>query len=208
MAKRVEGRSDKLLQYAQEEFMEMGFQEASLRVIAARAETSTGSIYTRFGDKGGLFHALVDDVTEALIDWFRSVQRAFDDLPADQKQSRAIGYAADQWVQFLDFIYAHWETFRLLVRCADIDCYEKLLDSIVEIDVDYTYRFIESMRNGAIEDGRLSPMLLHMLSSAYYTGLFEVVRHEMSREEAAIYVRQVRRFFVQGWVDLLQMSPE
>ena len=96
----------------------------------------------------------------------------------------------------------------MLVRCSDIDCYEKLLDRIVDIDVDYTYRFIESTRNGAIEDGRLSPMLLHMLSSAYYTGLFEVVRHEMSREEAAAYVYQVRRFFVQGWADLLQMSPE
>lgn len=51
-------------------------------------------------------------------------------------------------------------------------------------------------------------MLLHMLSSAYYTGLFEVVRHEMPRKEAEVYVRQVRRFFVQGWADLLQMSPE
>ncbi len=57
MAKRVEGRSDKLLECAKAEFLEMGFQEASLRVIAAKADTSTGAIYTRFQDKEGYFRA-------------------------------------------------------------------------------------------------------------------------------------------------------
>lgn len=58
MAKRVEGHSDRRLECAMAEFMEMGYQEASLRVIAAKAETATGSIYTRFKDKEGLYHAL------------------------------------------------------------------------------------------------------------------------------------------------------
>ena len=42
MARRIEGVSDQLLRCAREEFMEMGFQEASMRVIAAKANTSTG----------------------------------------------------------------------------------------------------------------------------------------------------------------------
>ena len=71
MAKRVEGRSDRLLECAMAEFMEMGYQEASLRVIAAKAETTTGSIYTRFKYKEGLFHALVDTTIDELILWMR-----------------------------------------------------------------------------------------------------------------------------------------
>ena len=43
MARRIEGVSDELLRCARDEFLEMGFQEASLRVIAAKAGTSTGS---------------------------------------------------------------------------------------------------------------------------------------------------------------------
>ncbi len=46
-------------------------------------------------------------------------------------------------------------------------------------------------------------MMIHILSDAFYSGLFEVVRHEMSQEEAHRYIRQLRRFFVQGWSDLL-----
>ena len=45
MAKRIEGVSDKLLCCAREEFMERDFQDASLRVIAAKAGThSDGQI--------------------------------------------------------------------------------------------------------------------------------------------------------------------
>ena len=37
-----------MLACAKNEFMETGDQDASLRVIAAKAETATGSVYTRF----------------------------------------------------------------------------------------------------------------------------------------------------------------
>ena len=46
-------------------------------------------------------------------------------------------------------------------------------------------------------------MMLHMLSNAYYSGLFEIVRHDMAKDDAMSYVRQLRRFFTQGWSDLL-----
>ena len=31
--------------------------------------------------------------------------------------------------------------FRLLTRCADIDCFESLLNHLVDMEMDYTYRF-------------------------------------------------------------------
>ncbi|MEQ2678517.1 TetR/AcrR family transcriptional regulator [Enterocloster citroniae] len=41
----------------------------SLRSIARRARTSTGSIYTRLGDKHGLFLALVYHSVKELLIW-------------------------------------------------------------------------------------------------------------------------------------------
>ena len=46
-----------------------------------------------------------------------------------------------------------------------------------------------------------------MLSNAWYSGLFEIVRHDMTHEDALAYVRQLRRFFLRGWADLLGMKP-
>ncbi|MBU3074765.1 ABC transporter transmembrane domain-containing protein [Clostridium estertheticum] len=45
------------------------FKDASLRTIALAAGTSTGSIYTRFHNKVGLFHAIVDPVVDELRSW-------------------------------------------------------------------------------------------------------------------------------------------
>ena len=79
-----------------------------------------------------------------------------------------------------------------------------MLHQIIEIETEYTYRFIEATGNDAIASGQLSPMMIHILSNAFYSGLFEVVRHEMSQDEAHQYVRRLRRFFIQGWADLLK----
>ena len=203
MAKRVEGRSDRLLEWAMAEFMEMGYQEASLRVIAAKAETTTGSIYTRFKDKEGLFHALVDTTIDELILWMREGNESFADRPAGEQRETVFTYRPEIWEQLVDFIYAHWEVFRLLARCTDIDCYEDMLNRMIDIEGAYTLRFLEATGNDALESGRLTPMMLHMLSNAYYSGLFEIVRHDMAKADAMAYISQLRRFFTRGWADLL-----
>ena len=204
MAKRVEGRSNRLLECAMAEFMEMGYQEASLRVIAAKAETTTGSIYTRFRDKEGLFHALVDSTVDELILWMREGNESFADRPAGEQRETVFTYRPEIWEQLVDFIYAHWEVFRLLARCTDIGCFEDLLNRMIDIEASYTRRFLETTGNDALESGRLTPMLLHMLSNAYYSGLFEIVRHDMAKDDAMRYVNRLRRFFTRGWADLLE----
>lgn len=205
MAKRIEGVSDELLRCAFNEFMEMGFQEASLRVIAAKAGTSTGSIYTRYQEKAGLFHALVDETIDGLQQWFLREQAAFDERSREEKAD-VLDYASDKFEDMVDYLYDHLDVFRLLVRCTDIDCYERMMERLIDIDIEYTRRFMTSTGHDAIACGRMTPELMHILASAYYSGLFETIRHGMSRQQAHVYVRQLRRFFRMGWADLLQIE--
>lgn len=55
MAKQIEGVYENIIACATKEFLNKGYVDASLRTIATEAHTTTGSIYTRFGDKEGLF---------------------------------------------------------------------------------------------------------------------------------------------------------
>ena len=64
MTKQIEGVSEKILACAKAEFLEKGFGEASLRTIASKAGTTTGSIYSRFGGKEGLFGAIVEPTAD------------------------------------------------------------------------------------------------------------------------------------------------
>ena len=138
-----------------------------------------------------------------MLAWFREGQQAFAGKTSDEQAGEVFTYRPDLWDRLVDYIYAHWDVFRLLVRCNDIGCYEDMLHEIIDIETKYTYRFIEATGNDAVSSGKLSAMMIHILSNAFYSGLFEVVRHEMPKEEAHRYIRQLRRFFVQGWSDLL-----
>lgn len=205
MARRIEGVSDQLLRCAREEFMETGFQEASLRVIAAKAGTSTGSIYTRYGDKAGLFRALTEEAVEGLIESFEAAQSAFDNRPAEAKGD-ALDYASEQVVEIVNYFYDHLDAFRLLARCSDTDHFDRMMDHLIDIDVKYTLRFLQCTGREALAAGQTGELMLHMLSSAYYSGLFETIRHGLSREDAIAYARRLRRFFRMGWADLLGME--
>ena len=77
MAKQIEGVYEAVLECAKKEFLEKGYKDASLRTIAQEAGTSTSSIYTRFGDKEGLFRAIVEPVAEEMRRMFLEIQENF-----------------------------------------------------------------------------------------------------------------------------------
>jgi len=201
VAKQIEGVYEKVLECAKVEFLEKGFQEASLRTIAQNAETSTGSIYTRFSDKAGLFEALVLPVVDELKCWFSEEQEKFHLRANDQKNDFS-QYSKDKNLSFIDYVYQNFDVFKLLISCSDGTIFSNFVHDIVEVDVHYTVKFIETTENDALVNGRASLPLLHILSSAYYSGVFETVVHNMSKEDAVIYTSQLRRFFLQGWKDI------
>ena len=54
---------------------------------------------------------------------------------------------------------------------------------MVQIEVEYTYKY----------------MALHMVTTSHFEGIFEVLRHNMSREEAKKYVKLLGRYHHTGF---------
>lgn len=203
MAKQIEGVYEKVLECAKLEFLEKGFQEASLRTIAQNAGTSTGSIYTRFTDKNGLFEALVSACAERLKELFLSAQVDFSQLPGDEQRENVFDYSKDKFMDFMAYIYQHFDEVKLLITCSEGTEFSGFIHRLVEIDVEYSIKFIEATGNDALSSGRATPELLHIVSSAFFSGVFEIVVHDMSREAADRYINRLRRFFLAGWSTIL-----
>ena len=94
MAKQIEGVYENVLRCARREFLEQGFALASLRDIAKAAGTSTGSIYTRFTDKAGLFRALVEPAAGELKRRFLEIQESFHRFDGQTQQEEMGRYTA------------------------------------------------------------------------------------------------------------------
>jgi len=60
MARRGDKLREHILWIAKDVFLEMGFERASMDVVAARAETSKRSLYAHFESKEKLFLAVID----------------------------------------------------------------------------------------------------------------------------------------------------
>jgi len=207
MAKQIEGVSDRLLEIAQAEFLQKGFAEASLRTIAENAGTSTGSIYTRFGDKNGLFTAIVGPVAEGFIGMYQEELASFNQ-GEPKTVEQMLRHTAGKLNMTVDAIYDHFEAFKLLICRAEGSTYEDFLHRLSGIEAEQTERYIRWIHSDVLESGRLSRALLHMLSSAFWAGVFQVVEHDMPKEEALVYIAQLKRFYRRGWQDIFTPSQE
>ena len=107
MAKQIEGVSERILECAKAEFLDKGYTEASLRVIAAAAGTSTNSIYVRFKEKEGLFSAIVEPVLSQMLERFLKIQEAFCRMDRTEQAAHMAEYADGGTMELVGYMYDH-----------------------------------------------------------------------------------------------------
>lgn len=196
--KRIEGTSERLLEAARAEFLEKGYEAASLHAIAERAGSSKGAIYVRYSDKEALYAAVVGPVIDGLCALFADELDEFGGLSADVQQSVMNDYA-DQGIELMmNYIYDHLAEFKILVANGGAH-YDAFMHRVVELNSRATYRYIEAIGGDAVSSSRVTPELMHMISSAYFSGVFEAVAHDRGLDEAKAYVERLGLFFRAGW---------
>ncbi|HJC43012.1 MAG TPA: TetR/AcrR family transcriptional regulator [Candidatus Mediterraneibacter gallistercoris] len=199
MAKQIEGVYEAVLACAKKEFLEKGYKDASLRVIAQAAGTSTGSIYTRFKDKAGLFDAIVGPAADQLKDMFVEIQENFHSLDDSTQEAEMGEYTSRHQMEMLEYIYDHFDEFRLLLDCSDGTRFSSFVDELVDIEVEYTYKYMEVINCESVKSGVVTEDFIHIIVTAYFNGMFEVVRHNMSRDDARKFIRLLNRYHMQGF---------
>lgn len=199
MTKPVEGVSERILSCAKEEFLEKGFQDASLRTIAAKAGTTTGSIYSRFQDKEGLFGALVEPAADYLINTFVKVQETFHAEAPEKQPSLMNEYVSSGMEEMLDYIYENFETFQLLLDASYGTKFQDFVERLVEIETEYTYKFMETIHFQRKGQETVTEEFIHIMTRALFESMFEVVRHKMEKEKAKRYMKMLEQYHYGGW---------
>lgn len=206
MAKRAEGVTEKLLECAKEEFLQKGYENASLRVIAEKAGSSKGAIYIRYPDKESLYRALVQPVADGLCTLLDFMLNGFNNMSDEAQREQVNTYSDGGFPKMIDYIYDHFDAFKLLLTSGENQIAQEFMHRLVELDTDCTFKFIEQTGNDALTSGRLTPELAHLLSSAFYSGLFEVVIHDMPKEQAIEHIQRMRMFYNAGWQKIFDGS--
>lgn len=84
-----------------------------------------------------------------------------------------------------------------MIVCSGGSSYENYLDELVDIVVESMTQLIDSKgRKITIQGKEVTPDLVHILVSSNLYGYFEPITHSMSREDARVYVEQLKYFLI------------
>src|SRR5699024_7041819 len=97
----------------------------------------------------------------------------------------------------------NYEDFKILICCNDGTPYEHFVDSMVDIEVEYTFRYIDVLKSLGKDVPEFDKELCHMIASGMFEGIFEVIRHDMKKERAKAFVKQLREFYTAGWMKIM-----
>lgn len=202
MARQIGGVAERIVDAAKREFLDKGYVEASLRTIAAEADTSTNSIYVRFGDKEGLFSAIVEPVLNEMTERFIRIQERFHLMTPEEQAERMPKYADGGTSELIDYMYEHLEEFRLLLDASYGTRFHNFVDELVRIEVEYTYKFMEAVGYSDKFGDAVTQKLLHIVTTSRFESIFEIIRHGMSREEATEYIELLSRYHRCGFIEI------
>jgi len=179
------------------EFLKYGYNDASMRRIAAAAEMSPSGLYKHFAGKEEMFAALVEPACKGLMDLFHR--------EAD-KQSRFVSIGdLSSWETGKDarlaitYIYDHLDAFRLIVCKSQGTKYESFLHDLAVLEEEVTLAFMETLKAQGVPIREFSLKELHLLTTVNVNAVFQTVEHGFTREEALHYADTLDRFFSKAW---------
>ena len=190
----------KVLAAAREEFMEYGYENASMRRIGQRCDMTAAGLYRHCKDKAGLFGELVSPSIEKIDAWLEAhITRSMQTMESD-----TIDLWKDSEIDMMrDLIYPNMEEYRLLLTKAQGSPNENYLHDLTQKRQEKMLSFLPLLQEKGYVPHMIDAKEMHLLLSAYTTALFEPVIHGYTEEEAYRCSEMLEEFFLPGWKQLL-----
>ena len=183
-----------------EEFLTFGYERASLNRASAKVGITTAGLYKHFRNKEDMFYYLVKDT---LDDFARLTGQDQEQMEANADYNPFDSDWARFWV---DFIFDHYEGAKLLICCSKGSVYESFEEDAIQREAESNKRYAEILRGSGKRTKDISDMQWHILATTYVHLIFEIVRHDMTREEALAHMQFVSELIFPGWKEIFKIK--
>ena len=199
MSVKAEKTREKILDTALRHFLKDGFSGASLRNIVKDAGLTTGAFYKYYPTKEMLFDALTDPYMEHIYQIYDQIVEAFEKLSASDQTRNMSDTSSDGMEQMVDYIYDHYDNFRLLLKCGDSGKFELFIHNMVEREMKSSRKYIEKMKEAGVKIPVVEESLMHMIYTGFFSSILQIIEHDIDKETAKKNVNQLREFQTGGW---------
>lgn len=185
----------KILKSSEEEFMEKGFADASLREICKKAGVTTGAMYKRYPGKEALFEAVVGPTLQDIEEMALNIERYDYEQLAHGKMQSVWDMSSTTLKTIVRFSYERYDGFKLLLCRSEGQ----------HTQISYRFRISPCEANGQIfrrqlpmqddRDSQIDEEEIHMLLTAFWSTLFEPIVHDLPLEKALRHCEYVAKLF-------------
>lgn len=194
---------EKLIASARREFLEKGYQGASLRSICKEAGVTTGALYFFFKDKEDLFASIVEPalikLRELLNQHMRLELMELQQLPVADEDNMQDDLFASQ--QILHVIYSDYEMFVLILTKSQGSRFENCIDEFVDI-LEQGYKILAKAQADKLGVDVPDEYTLHWVSHIQINAFTHLLLHERDEMEALKHFNHVLKYLVGGWMAL------
>ena len=193
---------EKVNRAIKEEFLEKGFEDASIRSIGARAGMTSAGLYRHYADKEAMFNAMVEPLIDSITTWTENhIIKKSALLENEVQDEELFGETFVDMVK--EVILPRRSEFILLMSRSGGTKYENFIHEYVEDNQKIFLKTIKYMKNNGYPAIVLSEQELHLLLSAYLTACFEPVIHDYDDDAVIKSLNTVQEFFMPGWMKIM-----
>ena len=168
----------RILESGKKEFLEKGFEKASLKNICERAGVTTGALYKRYEGKEGLFCAVVEDTLKDLELVTEKKSAVDPGALSDEELIRSWDMDEHAMEWWFDYLEKRREGFVILLRGAAA-----------------TYGYYEEAYRRGLTKKKVSREEMHIMLTAFWTTIYEPFIHDFSKEKIREFNRSICQLF-------------
>ncbi len=198
MSTKAEDTQKNILDTARKHFLKDGLTGASLRNIVKDAGLTTGHFTSIIRRKR---HFLMPDGSymEHIYQIYDQIVEEFEKLSASDQTRNMSDTSSDGMEQMVDYIYDHYDNFRLLLKCGDSGKFELFIHNMVEREMKSSLNYMEKMKENGVKIPIVEESLMHMIYTGFFSSVFQIIEHDIDRETAKKNVHQLKEFNTGGW---------
>ena len=188
-----------------EEFLEKGYEAASIRSIGARAGMTSAGLYRHYADKEAMYSAMVEPLIEDIRTWTRKhTEKKYNLIEKRKDKSDLFGESFIDMIR--EVILPRRDEFKLLMTCSSGTRYENFLHEFVQENQKEFLEAIGILKENGYPVTLVDEEELHMLLSAYLTACFEPIIHGVDEAKLDKYLNTIQEFFMPGWLKIMGIN--
>ena len=188
-----------------EEFLEKGYEGASIRSIGARAGMTSAGLYRHYADKEAMFEAMVSPLVEEMKKWLKNHTSKKYDLV--ENASSGDNLFGESFIDLIrNVILPRKKEFILLMTCSGGTKYENFIHDLTNENQKEFLDALKFLKEKGYPVKVIKEEELHFLLSAYLTACFEPIIHDYDDKEIDEYLNLMQEFFMPGWLKVMGIS--